>query len=56
MSVDKGEKLNAQDKYPELTTELKILLIKYIKEGRSTPGTVQKNDEEHPWKQVEWMD
>lgn len=31
---------------PELVTELKTLLEKYIQQGRSTPGAAQKNDVE----------
>jgi len=31
---------------------LTTLMKKYIQEGRSTPGTPQKNDGEYPWKQL----
>jgi len=46
MRTDVGEKLNVQDKYPEVTAELQSLLTKYINEGRSTPGITQRNDSE----------
>jgi arylsulfatase A-like enzyme len=39
LSVDEGEKVNVHDKHPEVTDELKALLNKYIKEGRSAPPT-----------------
>lgn len=45
---DPCEKVNLQDKYPEVVNELRNLLLKYIREGRSTPGTSQKNDGELP--------
>ncbi|MDR1720601.1 MAG: arylsulfatase [Dysgonamonadaceae bacterium] len=55
INVDKGEKMNLQDKFPEVVAELKALLTKYIKEGRSTPGAIQKNDK-YPWQNLNWMD
>jgi arylsulfatase A-like enzyme len=55
MNADKGEKVNVQDKYPEVVAEMKALLIKYILDGRSTPGAVQKNDK-YPWQHLDWMD
>lgn len=53
---DPSEKNNVYAGHPELVTELKALLQKYVQEGRSTPGKPQKNDGEYPWKQLEWMD
>lgn len=44
MESDPGESKNLCDEYPETVRELKSLMIKYIKDGRSTPGTPQKND------------
>ncbi|MDO5973830.1 sulfatase family protein [Flavivirga jejuensis] len=41
---DIKEENNVANKFPEKTKELKDLLIKYIREGRSTPGEIQKND------------
>ncbi len=36
--------------------ELKSLLVKYIAEGRSTPGAIQKNDSiDFNWKQIEFI-
>ena len=44
MTDDPGEKMNLQDKYPDIVKELTVLLKKYIEEGRSTPGLPQKNE------------
>jgi arylsulfatase A len=53
MRNDPGETINLQNKYPGIVEELTALLIKYIEEGRSRPGTPQKNDGMYPWKQIE---
>lgn len=55
MNSDMGEEVNVQDKYPEVVAEMKALLTKYIKDGRSTSGSVQKNDK-YPWNNLDWMD
>ncbi|MFI3331764.1 MAG: arylsulfatase [Rikenellaceae bacterium] len=55
MKTDPSEKTNLQDKYPEKVEELKALLTKYIKEGRSTPGKAQKNDGPELWEQLHWI-
>ena len=52
MKTDPSEQKNVESQYPEIVKDLKDLLIKYIKEGRSTPGIPQKNDGEYPWKQL----
>jgi arylsulfatase A-like enzyme len=44
LKTDIKEKNNVAEKFPEKVKELKDLLIKQIKEGRSTPGKVQEND------------
>lgn len=50
---DPGESLNLEAANPEKVKELKDLLIQYIKEGRSTPGLIQKNDPiDFVWKQA----
>lgn len=53
MKDDPGEKVNLQNKHPEIVHELTNILRKYIKEGRSTPGETQINDGDFPWKQIE---
>ncbi len=52
LKLDPAEQSNVYEQHPEVVTELKSLLKKYIEEGRSTPGKPQKNDGEYPWKQV----
>ncbi|WP_337942413.1 sulfatase-like hydrolase/transferase [Parabacteroides sp.] len=56
MKTDPAEKNNVYAEHPEVVKELKDLMIKYVKEGRSTPGTPQKNDGPEVWKQLSWME
>ena len=53
MKTDPSEQKNVEAQHPEKVAELRSLLIKYIDEGRSTPGQPQKNDGEYPWKQLD---
>jgi arylsulfatase A-like enzyme len=43
ISDDVSEKVNVQDRHPEVVARLTRLLEKYVAEGRSTPGVAQKN-------------
>ena len=43
LNADIGERTNVQDQHPDRVKELTALLNKYVTEGRSTPGTPQKN-------------
>lgn len=52
MDQDPGEKHNVYKEHPDIVEELRALLQQYIKNGRSTPGTPQKNDAVHKWEQV----
>ena len=52
---DAGEENNLVLQYPQLVTELKALLTKYVEEGRSTPGKPQKNDGPADWPELDWM-
>ena len=56
LDADISETTNIYDKYPEVVAELKALLTKYIIEGRSTPGTPQKNTGGERWEQIRWID
>ena len=56
MKTDPAEKNNVYAEHPEVVKELKDLMIKYVKEVRSTPGTPQKNDGPEVWKQLSWME
>lgn len=55
LSKDIGEKENVQDKYPEVVEELKELLTKYVKNGRSTSGAPQPNTGVKHWPQLHWL-
>lgn len=56
MEGDVTERYNLIDECPEIAGELRELLIKYINDGRSTPGKKQKNTgEKHDcWEEIEW--
>ena len=55
LKEDVGEQKNLIKEQADKAEALKKLLIQYIENGRSTPGTPQKNDGEYPWKQLHWM-
>ena len=56
LAKDIGEKDNVYEKHPEVVAELRDLLIKQLREGRSTPGTVQKNTPPNgPWTGLQWL-
>ena len=55
MKDDPAETNNVYAEYPEIVNELKALMTKYVKEGRSTPGIRQKNDGPEVWRQLSWM-
>ena len=44
MTKDVGERTNEYKEHPEIVGRLTKLLEKYVADGRSTPGTPQKND------------
>jgi arylsulfatase A-like enzyme len=54
LEVDPKEQINLYDKRPEIVDELGEVLKKYIEQGRSTPGTRQKNEGPKHWKQLPW--
>ena len=47
MDQDPGEKHNVYKEHPDIVEESRALLQQYIKNGRSTPGTPQKNGAVH---------
>lgn len=56
LKTDVKEQHNIADKYPNKVKELKDLLIKQIKEGRSTQGNKQQNDAiTTPWPQANFV-
>ena len=44
MTLDVSERKNVQAEHPDVVENLTKLLMKYIADGRSTPGAPQKND------------
>ena len=55
LNKDPAESNNLQETNPEKVRELKELLIKYIHDGRSTPGAIQKNDDSNTaWNQIDF--
>jgi len=55
LSSDIGEQNNVQGQHPEVVEELKTLLNRYIRNGRSTPGEPQPNTGPKHWKQLHWL-
>ncbi len=56
MNNDPGELINVQHLHPEVVKELKVLLAKYIDDGRSTDGEIQANEPGKNWKQLEVLE
>lgn len=46
LNVDPGETTNIADEHQKLVSDLSRLMMSYIDDGRSTPGTKQSNDRE----------
>lgn len=44
LAADPGETRNVHAEHPEIVSQLRRLLERYVAEGRSTPGAKQKND------------
>ena len=44
LNQDIGERNNVLDKHPKVVEHLTELLLDYVEDGRSTPGSPQKND------------
>ncbi|WP_019422721.1 sulfatase family protein [Paenibacillus sp. OSY-SE] len=55
LSEDIRERQNLVEQHPEVLQNLKELLTRYIKEGRSTPGTPQPHAGAQRWEQLHWM-
>lgn len=56
LGSDISEKVNVIDAHPDLFNELRTLLKKRVLDGRSTPGTPQKNDGAPIWDTIRWLD
>lgn len=55
MQSDPVEQKNVASEHPEVVIELTKLMRSYITQGRSTPGTPQKNDGDRLWRQAECL-
>ena len=55
LTADIGERVNLQDKHPDIVSELTELMIRYVRDGRSTPGNPQPNTGPDHWPQLAWM-
>lgn len=55
MKTDPEEKNNLWNKEPEIVKQLTQLLTDQVLQGRSTPGTAQKNDGPAYWTQLNWL-
>ncbi|MDR1666481.1 MAG: sulfatase-like hydrolase/transferase [Bacteroidales bacterium] len=49
IKTDPAEKNNVYTEYPEVVNELKEMMMRYIRDGRSTPGAPQKNEGHKDW-------
>ncbi len=56
LETDIGETQNVIAKYPEIAVTLREILTGYIRNGRSTPGTKQKNNGQEVWETILWID
>ena len=55
LSADIGERKNVYADHLGVVEELKALLTRYVRNGRSTPGVKQGNCEDMQWEQLWWM-
>ncbi|WP_337041948.1 sulfatase family protein [Emticicia sp. 17c] len=56
LQTDMAENKNVYAEHPEIVKELTTLLTRYVKDGRSTKGTIQTNDGPAYWSQLTWLD
>ena len=56
LEADIGERTNVIAEHPDVEAELKALLVRYVKQGRSTPGSPQENEGGVLWEGLEWME
>lgn len=55
LEKDPKEADNLVDQYPDVVESLKNSLILNINNGRSTLGSIQRNDHVDEWPQIKWM-
>jgi arylsulfatase A-like enzyme len=56
LEEDIGEKINVIEQHPAIAEGLKKILAAYVRNGRSTPGPMQKNTGEEIWEAVKWLE
>ena len=56
LEEDISERTNVIEQHPEIANYLKRILVRYIRNGRSTPGAPQPNDGEEIWEAVKWLE
>jgi len=56
LESDIGERNNLQAEHPEVVSELRQDLVTIIKNGRTTPGAIQKNTGSPYWDQLSWLE
>ena len=56
LEADVSERINVQDRHPEVVRQLTDLLTRYVKDGRSTPGQPQPNTGPRYWPQLHWLE
>ena len=49
------EQLNVEVEHPNVVRRLRSLLVRYIRDGRSTPGAPQHNANPQVWPQINWI-
>ena len=53
---DIGETRNIIREHPAIADYLKGILVRYIRQGRSTPGEKQKNNGIEIWDAIQWIE
>ncbi|MEG0580312.1 MAG: sulfatase-like hydrolase/transferase, partial [Niameybacter sp.] len=56
LEADVREQHNIYDQQPDVVQELRTLLTRYVKEGRSTPGVPQQNNGAAVWSTIRWIE
>lgn len=55
LTGDTGEQYNLYERFPEVAERLREKMIRYIEDGRSTPGAKQQNYAgQNCWEEIDW--
>ena len=55
LTADIRERTNVYDAHPDVVEELKGILTRYVRDGRSTLGEPQPNTGARYWPQLNWL-